>query len=44
VLDLTRNYLTAAGIAAVKGLAKTVITKDQESAEDEEDRYVAVSE
>jgi Ran GTPase-activating protein (RanGAP) involved in mRNA processing and transport len=47
VLDLTRNYLTKAGIALVKNLAKTVITKDQEKADTYDDEtyyYVGVSE
>lgn len=47
VLDLTRNFLTKKGIAAVKNLAKKVITADQETAdEDGEDTYyyVAVAE
>ena len=47
VLDLTRNFLTKKGIAAVKGIAKNVITKDQEEADmdgDEIHLYVAVGE
>ena len=48
VLDLTRNFLTKTGIAAVKGLAKNVITKSQEQADDSGDGevyyYVAVAE
>lgn len=46
-LDLTRNYLTKAGIAAVKGLCKKVITDKQQTPSvygDETYYYVAISE
>lgn len=43
-LDLTRNFLTDEGIRAVQGLCPVVITDDQEDAEDEDDRYVSISE
>ncbi len=46
-LDLTRNYLTKAGIKAVQGLAKKVITADQEDADEDGDEtyyYVAIAE
>lgn len=43
-LDLTRNYLTKNGLKLVKGLCPNVITKDQQEAEDEDDRYVAIAE
>ncbi len=42
-LDLSHNFLTADGIAAVRGLARHVITEDQQVAEDEL-YYVAVQE
>ncbi len=48
VLDLTRNFLTKKGIAAVKKLAKKVITGGQESADDDGDGgghyYVSIAE
>ncbi len=48
VLDLTRNYLTKKGIAAVKSLAKKVITAEQEQGDDDGDgevhRYVRITE
>lgn len=43
VLDLTRNFLSAKGIKAVKGLCKKVITSEQEDSDDDY-RYVAISE
>jgi hypothetical protein len=47
-LDLTRNFLSAKGIAAVKGICKKVITADQEKADDWGDGelhyYVRISE
>ena len=47
VLDLTRNYLTKKGIAAVKSLAKKVLTGEQEQSDDDGDevyRYVRITE
>jgi uncharacterized protein (TIGR02996 family) len=48
VLDLTRNYLSKKGIAAVKSLCKKVITADQEEADDYGDgevhRYPRITE
>ena len=47
VLDLTRNYLTKAGIAAVKGICPKVITDRQEKADDDGDEayyYTAIAE
>ena len=43
VLDLTRNFLSAKGIKAVKGICKKVITSEQEDSDDDY-RYVAISE
>jgi uncharacterized protein (TIGR02996 family) len=47
-LDLTRNFLTKSGIAAVKGICKKVITDKQEKADDDGDGelryYVSVTE
>ncbi|MEO6771779.1 MAG: WGR domain-containing protein [Kofleriaceae bacterium] len=34
-LDLTRNYLTKKGVAAVKGLCKKVVTDQQQEADDD---------
>jgi uncharacterized protein (TIGR02996 family) len=44
VLDVSRGYLTKAGIAAVKGVAKTVISKDQRDDHDPEYRHPSVGE
>ena len=46
-LDLTRNYLTKAGIKSVKDICKKVITAEQEEADEDGDesyRYVAIAE
>lgn len=43
-LNLTRNYLTKTGVKLVKGLCPNVIVNDQQEAEDEDDRYVAIAE
>lgn len=43
VLDLTRNFLSAKGIKAVKGICKKVITSEQEDSDDDY-RYVAIAE
>jgi len=43
-LDLTRNFLTKKGVAAVKGICKKVITENQEEADgDGDDTYYYVS-
>ena len=43
-LDLTRNFLTKKGIAAVKGICKKVVTEKQEEADgDGDDTYYYVS-
>ncbi|HET9992540.1 MAG TPA: hypothetical protein VFQ65_28600, partial [Kofleriaceae bacterium] len=46
-LDLTRNFLTKKGIAAVKGICKKVVTEKQEEADadgDETHYYVSIAE
>jgi hypothetical protein len=43
VLDLHHNYLTKDGLKLVKGLAKKVITTEQQEG-GEDDRYVAITE
>lgn len=43
VLDLHHNYLTKDGLKLVKGLAKKVITTEQQEG-GEDDRYVAIAE
>jgi uncharacterized protein (TIGR02996 family) len=46
-LDLTRNFLTKKGIAAVKGICKKVVTEKQEEADGDGDEtyyYVSIAE
>jgi hypothetical protein len=44
VLDVTENYLSPTGVAALKGLAKRVIADEQRDDEDPEYRHPCVSE
>jgi len=44
VLDVSDNYLTKAGIAALKGLAKSVVTTRQREDDDPEYRHPSVGE
>lgn len=43
-LDVSNNYLTKVGLAAIKGIAKTVVTTKQRDDEDPEYRHPAVGE
>ncbi|HEU0030176.1 MAG TPA: WGR domain-containing protein [Kofleriaceae bacterium] len=43
-LDVSENYLTKKGVAALKGVAKKVIAKEQREQDDPEDRYPVVGE
>jgi hypothetical protein len=44
LLDLSENFLTKKGIAAVKGLANKVIATKQREADADDDYYVALGE
>jgi len=43
-LDVSRNYLTKEGLAALKGIAKSVISTEQREADDPEYRHPSVGE
>jgi uncharacterized protein (TIGR02996 family) len=44
LLDVSENYLTDAGVRALKGVAKKVVAKEQRELDDPEYRYPAVGE
>ena len=43
-LDVSRNYLTKAGLAALKGIAKSVVSTEQRETDDPEYRHPSVGE
>jgi len=43
-LDVSRNYLTKAGLAALKGIAKSVVSTEQCETDDPEYRHPSVGE